>query len=52
MTDRFLIIVFALVFGSMQNSYFGWNLKPQSDAELVCDGLTILMLCLAMTVKS
>ena len=38
-----------------QNNYFGWNSKPQSDAELIADGifyLALLMAILASKVKS
>jgi hypothetical protein len=40
----------ALVFSLVKNAYFGWHLTPESDAELVCDGMTVLMFCLALLV--
>lgn len=30
-----------------QNKYFGWNLEPQSDAELMADGITLVLISLA-----
>lgn len=30
-----------------QNNYFGWNVKPQTDMELIADGITLLLLALA-----
>lgn len=42
----------ALVFSVMKNAHFGWHLVPESDAELVCDGMTVLMFCLALLVPS
>lgn len=30
-----------------QNNYFGWNAKPQSDAELIVDGITLLLVAIA-----
>jgi len=37
----------AVAFFFEQNSYFGWNGKPHSDAELIADGITILLVALA-----
>ena len=31
-----------------QNDYFNWNMKPQSDAELITDGIWVLLLMLAL----
>lgn len=33
-----------------QNKYFGWNLEPQSDAELIADGITLLLVSLALLI--
>lgn len=43
------ITVFLLgaLFGLLETNYFGWNLTPQSEAELVCDGITTLIIALA-----
>jgi len=32
----------------METAHFGWNMTPQSDAELLCDGLVILITALAV----
>ena len=37
------IFILALLFGLTETAYFGWNLTPQSDAEVVCDGITFLI---------
>lgn len=29
-----------------QNNYFGWNTKPQSDSELIADGIVLLLFIL------
>ena len=52
------VIVFlidALIFYSVpvfyywhMNSYFGWNLKPSSDAEVIADGVLLLLVLLAI----
>lgn len=31
----------------LENSYFGWNFRPMSDAEIICDGLTLLIFATA-----
>ncbi len=42
----------AICFFIHQNHYFHWNAEPQSDAELLADGLTILLFMLALWPKS
>jgi len=41
------ILVFALTAYIRQNNHFGWSAKPQSDAELIADLITILIFALA-----
>lgn len=31
-----------------QNSYFGWHAIPQSDMELLADGITMILLAMAV----
>ncbi len=33
-----------------QNKYFGWNVNPQSDAELIADGIVLLLISLAVLI--
>jgi len=33
----------AFAFGLIETAYFGWNVLPQSGAEVVCDGITALL---------
>jgi len=35
------IFIFAIIFGLVETAYFGWNFTPQSDAEMICDGITM-----------
>lgn len=37
----------AASFFFLQNQYFGWNAWPKSDAELICDGITMVIIALA-----
>ena len=46
------IFLFALFFAWEQNSYFGWNMTPKSDAELMADGITLLLLALSILARS
>ena len=41
------VLAFAVSAFVYQNNYFGWNAKPQSDAELIADLITILIFALA-----
>ena len=42
-----IILFCALPFFFLQNQYFGWNSWPKSDAELMADGITILLIAMA-----
>lgn len=44
---NFNLVLLSLMFGVMETAYFGWNLTPQSDAEMICDGITLLIFALA-----
>lgn len=37
----------AIIFGIVENCYYGWNWWPSSDAELICDGIFGLTISLA-----
>ena len=41
------IIVVATVFWMFETHYFGWNMNPQSDAELICDGIVAVIFAMA-----
>lgn len=47
MIVHWLMIGAAAFFAVWENAYFGHNLFPQSDAELIADGLVLLMVILA-----
>ena len=40
--------LFAITFFVHENTYFGWNLFPKSDAELIADGIALLLSSMAM----
>lgn len=46
------IFVCAIVFFITENQYFGWNGSPKSDAELIADGIVVLLFALAFLGKS
>jgi hypothetical protein len=43
----FRVFVLASAFGLIETAYFGWNMTPQSEAELICDGITLVLFALA-----
>lgn len=49
---RFWIFILALTFGTYETAYFGWNLLPGSPAELICDGITLVLVSLAYRCKN
>lgn len=48
---NFRVFFLSLIFGWMETAYFGWNFTPQSDAELICDGITLLLFALSFVAK-
>lgn len=48
---NFNLVLLSLMFGVTETAYFGWNLTPQSDAEMICDGISLLIFALAFVGK-
>jgi hypothetical protein len=42
------IFFLAIAFWIEENNYFGWNMIPASQAELIADGIVILIVAIAM----
>jgi hypothetical protein len=36
------------IFWLIETWHFGWNFLPSSDAEMVCDGIVVLLLALSI----
>ncbi len=51
LTYNVVRIILAANFYWLQNSYFGWNRKPQSPEEVLADGIFLLILALSFGVK-
>jgi len=43
-----MLWLLALLFAIASNAYFGWNWTPQSDAEVICDGIVFLLVAVAV----
>ena len=41
------ILFIAIVAGISENIYFGWNITPKSDSEMVCDLIVLAILAMA-----
>lgn len=41
----------SLVYFLEENVYFGWHAFPQSDAELIADGIVFLLTAIAIGAK-
>ena len=41
------ILFISVFFAIVETGYFGWNIGPESDAEIICDGITMLLLAMA-----
>lgn len=42
------IFLIAIFFSLIINDYFGWNMFPHSDAELICDGIVMILAALSL----
>jgi hypothetical protein len=49
--NRTLAFITATLFGLIETAYFGWNMTPKSETELICDGITLLMAVIALTIS-
>lgn len=45
-------LAIAIWFWIAETAYFGWHTWPQSDAEMICDGIAMLMLVIALAAKN
>lgn len=43
-----MIWLLAIGFAIVTNHHFGWNGMPKSDAELICDGIALVLVALAI----
>ncbi len=46
---NWIVFGIGLFFSITETAYFGWNFAPQSEAELICDGLSSLIVAMAFT---
>ena len=37
------LLVIALIFALIETNYFGWNIFPQSHAEIICDTIACML---------
>lgn len=45
--ERQMLWMIAIIFGVASNAWFGWNWTPKSDAEVICDGIVLLLVAVA-----
>lgn len=43
---NFIWYIVPLAYFFSQNNYYGWNHIPQSDSELIADGITLILIVL------
>lgn len=48
MNLNFGIIILGIYFWFLETSYFGWNFRASSEAEIICDGIAILIVALGL----
>jgi len=46
------ILGLAALFWIMETDHFGWNFTLGSDAELICDGIVVLLVALSFVAWS
>lgn len=42
-----VIWITSAIFGWLETAHYGWNWSAGSDAEMICDGIAMVMFCLA-----
>ena len=42
------IFFISISYWALETSYFGWNMTPQTDSEIICDGIAFLILSLSL----
>ena len=52
MSDRSILIIIAVIFAWIETAYYGYNFWPSSDAELICDGIALILFALAIVVPA
>lgn len=45
------IFLMACIFGIAETTHFGNNMLPNSDAEFICDGITLILFALSIRNK-
>jgi hypothetical protein len=45
---RLQIFLLGVFFGLVETAHFGWNVTPKSDAEMICDGITVLIFAMSL----
>lgn len=49
--NSLIILTMAFLFGLVETAYFGWNMFPKSEAEVICDGIALLIAALALVAR-
>ena len=47
-TTGFIMLGLTIAYSIVETRYFGWNNLPQSEAEMVCDGIGLILLFISM----
>jgi hypothetical protein len=42
------IFAMSQIFWLLETAHFGWNFLPATDAEMICDGIVILLMALSV----
>lgn len=49
---NWLVFFLGQLFWLVETAHFGWNFTPKSDAEIVCDGIAVLITALSIKRRS
>lgn len=44
---RLGILTVATTYSLIETAHFGWNWWPKTDAELICDGISLVLMAVA-----
>jgi ABC-type uncharacterized transport system permease subunit len=52
MRTAWLVFAWGILYGITESLFFGWNKHPTSGIELICSGISLLILAIAVLVQA
>jgi hypothetical protein len=46
------VLAAGISYGIVETRFFGWNFQPKTSEELICDGISLILTCMALLIFS